>query len=269
MSNVSETWFSDGIRILTYNRNQRVWSIIVTLFGDLAQNPGDRISGAVLSRITEPMGIKPEAMRVALHRLRGDGWIVSERDGRISHYSLTADGLKQSRAASPRIYARQVKYPDRWQVCVANGGRGGAKPADIQKLRRRGFLQVNSGVFLAPADTTPLKDSLVLQGHVENVPVWLCDRVAPAEVAQAYDDLNDALDRFSLLLRPVPHITPLQAATLRTILVHVWRRALFSHADLPPQFFSADWKGPNCRAKVLDLLDRIGRPELAALEQAV
>ena len=91
--------FTESVKVLTYNRNQRVWSIIVSLFGDLAQRPGDRISGSVLSRITEPMGIKPEAMRVALHRLRSDGWILSEREGRTSRYCLTESGLSQSRAA--------------------------------------------------------------------------------------------------------------------------------------------------------------------------
>ena len=269
MNTASDTWFSDGIRILTYNRNQRVWSIIVTLFGDLAQNPGDQISGAVLSRITEPMGIKPEAMRVALHRLRADGWIVSERDGRTSQYALTRDGQDQSRAASPRIYGRQIDYPDQWQVCITSGGRQGPKAAGMKKLRRQGLLQIASGVFISPVGKTPPKDSFTILGSVETVPEWLSEKVAPNEVLHTYEELNSALDRFSDLLRPVTRVTPLEAAVLRTIIVHVWRRALFSHADLPPEFFPKGWKGQECRAKVLDLLDRLEKPDLIALEQAV
>ena len=48
----------------------RVWSLIVTVFGDLAQRNGDEIAGPVLGEILAPVGVRPEAMRVALHRLR-------------------------------------------------------------------------------------------------------------------------------------------------------------------------------------------------------
>ena len=56
----------------------RVWSLLVTVFGDLAQD-GSALPGTVLGEIMSRVGIKPEAMRVALHRLRKDGWIESER----------------------------------------------------------------------------------------------------------------------------------------------------------------------------------------------
>ena len=253
-------WFSESVEVLTYNRNQRVWSIIVSLFGDLAQSPGDRISGAVLSRITEPMGIKPEAMRVALHRLRSDGWIKSEREGRASHYSLTESGLTQSREASPRIYARELTHPEAWQLSVAPTTRQGGKDARDKVMRRQGVLPVASGVFLAPAQADAVADSLTMTGIIDHVPDWLRQKIAPPEVLQAYEDLMMALDRFSDIHSTVSYMEPLQVATLRTIIVHVWRKALFSHANLPPQFFPEDWKGPDCRTKVLDTLDRLGQP---------
>ena len=62
--------FEASIAQLTDLQNLRVWSIIVSLFGDLAQKTGDQISGTTLTQIITPMGIKPEAIRVALHRLR-------------------------------------------------------------------------------------------------------------------------------------------------------------------------------------------------------
>ena len=262
-------WFAESVEVLTYNRNQRVWSIIVSLFGDLAQRPGDRISGAVLSRITEPMGIKPEAMRVALHRLRSDGWIQSEREGRTSHYSLTESGLSQSREASPRIYAREVTYPEAWQLSVTPTARQGGKSARGKAMRRKGVLPVAPGVFLASAQAETIVDSLTMTGIIDHVPDWLRQKIASAEVLQAYEDLITALDRFADIHNEVQYLEPLQVATLRTIIVHVWRRALFSHANLPPQFFPDEWRGPECRIKVLDMLDRLGQPDLDSLEKAV
>jgi phenylacetic acid degradation operon negative regulatory protein len=78
---------------------------LVSVFGELAQDQGSRISGSLLRHITEQIGIKPEAMRVASHRLSKDGWIDSERHGRTSAYYLTKWGRAQSASASPRIYA--------------------------------------------------------------------------------------------------------------------------------------------------------------------
>ncbi len=68
--------------ILTALPTPRVWSMMVTIFGDLAQAPRDRIDGPLLTRLTDGMGIKPEAVRVALHRLRNEDWITSVKSGR-------------------------------------------------------------------------------------------------------------------------------------------------------------------------------------------
>ena len=66
----------------------KVWSVLVTLFGDLAPGQTDHLAGPDVSRLVERLAIKPEALRVALHRLRKDNWIESSKSGRISHLSL-------------------------------------------------------------------------------------------------------------------------------------------------------------------------------------
>ena len=45
----------------------RVWSLMISLFGDLAQEDGTAISGPVLSAMMSLLLVKPEAARVALH----------------------------------------------------------------------------------------------------------------------------------------------------------------------------------------------------------
>ena len=95
MTNQS-SWFETAVADLVDPQDQRVWSIIVSLFGDMAQEPGAQISGGALTQIIEPMGIKPEAIRVALHRLRKDGWIESDRIGRVSRHVLSEFGRTQS-----------------------------------------------------------------------------------------------------------------------------------------------------------------------------
>ena len=103
---------SDAASALTALGSQRVWSLLVTVFGDLAQNEGDVIDGPVLSLLMADIGIKPEATRVALHRLRNDEWIVSTKQGRTSQHSLTARGRRESAAANPRIYNLPQQSPE-------------------------------------------------------------------------------------------------------------------------------------------------------------
>ncbi|SHJ55372.1 transcriptional regulator, PaaX family [Shimia gijangensis] len=265
MASDTNSWFEDSIQTLTYNRNQRVWSIIVSLFGDLARAPGDRISGSQLSRITEPMAIKPEAVRVALHRLRNDGWIASEKSGRSSFYHLTQSGLVQSEAASPRIYTRDVIYPDVWHLCIPEPLRKSERDEQARIMRREGYVSVAQGVYLGPEVAPKRDDCLTISGDLGVLPRWLKQQISPPQSVKAYEDLEQALDRFAQILENAPTPTPLEVATLRTIIVHVWRRALFSHPDLPDAFFPEGWRGTACRHKVMDALDRLGLPGLDSL----
>lgn len=261
-----KNWFENSIAILTYNRNQRVWSIIVTLFGDLARAEGDRISGSLLSRITEPMAIKPEAVRVALHRLRNDGWIASEKSGRSSFYHLTESGFVQSQAASPRIYTREVAYPDTWHLCIPEPLRKSERDTQDAHMRRAGYVTASVGVYLKPgAAEADAKNCLTVSGALGTLPDWLKAGIATPDAHKAYEDLEKALDQFVLIMDAAPTPTALEVATLRTIIVHNWRRAVFSHPDLPAEFFPQSWRGFVCRRKVMDTLDRLGQPSLHVL----
>lgn len=266
MENAANEWFQTAISILTYNRNQRVWSVIVTLFGDLAGAPGDHISGSLLSAIIEPMGIKPEAQRVALHRLRNDGWLASEKAGRSSLYSLTPHGLQQSQAASPRIYARDLDTTGDWQIIIQDTVRTAERHATEKQMRRAGFLIMTPGVYLAPPNTATTNiDGFVMSGNPNSIPDWLKVKTSPPELVKAYADLDDALDKFSTCLDAAPPLSHVQIATLRTVIVHNWRKALLPHPELPASFFVDAWRGHACRRKVMECLDRLGRPELSAL----
>ncbi|WP_259940018.1 hypothetical protein [Sulfitobacter sp. M368] len=84
---------------------------MISLFGDLAQGAGDRIDGPVLSAIMARQHIKPEAVRVALHRLRNDGWVTSEKSGRIRQHSLTDKGRRESDRQPPHLCPPRIGDP--------------------------------------------------------------------------------------------------------------------------------------------------------------
>ncbi len=99
----------------------RVWSLVITIFGDAVQHRGGRISGVRLQTLLERIGIESGAMRTALSRLAHDGWITRERQGRNSCYQLSPKGIAEFAPATQRIYgAPHTAKITRWTL--ASGG---------------------------------------------------------------------------------------------------------------------------------------------------
>ena len=264
MKTAPDNWYETAIHLLTDQQQQRVWSVIVSIFGDLARRPGDRIGGVALTRIICGMGIKPEAIRVALHRLRKDGWIDSERSGRASFHHLTPVGRAESARASQRIYARDPGLPDSWHVLVSDDAGHG-----LDALTDTGiYVRLGRSIAVGPGPLpTGRREFLGFDANGFSVPARVWDLVCPAELNQACSELHDALNQVERIMPKEARLTALQIATLRSLLVHRWRRVLLRHPDLPGVFFPPSWRGAECRVLVSELLDRLPRPEPAALDQ--
>lgn len=242
------------LQALTSIGDLPVWSLIVTVFGDLAQNSGDRISGPVLSAILDPIGVKPEASRVATHRLRKEGWIRSEKSGRSRLHSLTDFGRAQSAEASPRIY-EMPEFDEVWHVLLAPPG-SHANPDQLVVMPRLMF-----GNGPPPTKT----NALVLEGRVSNVPAWLTTQIESSWIGANYAVLETVLNQVWASLPT--KLTPVETAVLRTLIVHHWRRLVLRHPPLPDNFFSDAWRGVACRNAAFRLLDALPRPSLSLLEQ--
>ncbi len=264
MSKKNTQWFEASIAHLNDPQDLRVWSIIVSLFGDLAQKEGAQISGGALTRIITPMGIKPEAIRVALHRLRKDGWIESSRSGRVSVHFLTEFGRSQSAAVTPRIYERTPPAPTEWHLLISQEGAGQATLDDVLLLPN--YVAVNKYTALGHGKVPcNLEDLLAIEVSAISVPDWLKDRLFPQDLQEACATLDTALTAISA---PPTGLDAAQIAGLRTLIVHHWRRIVLRHPGLPPQFHPASWSGETCRSRVFDLLDALPSPDLSDLNAA-
>lgn len=264
MTEQSNPWFEKAIQLLNDPQNQRVWSVIVSLFGDLAQDKGARISGGALTRIITPMGIKPEAIRVALHRLRKDGWIESARSGRASIHYLTDYGRNQSAAVTPRIYERTASAPDDWHLLIAEDGPHQTTLDEVLLLPN--YVAVNRSTALGHGRMPRNLDGLMAaEVNKIAVPDWLKTQLYPDALRQSCATLQRDLSQISA---PPAGLSPIAIGTLRTLIVHRWRRVVLRHPDLPPSFHPTDWAGETCRTKVFQLLDQLQRPDPNALDSA-
>ncbi len=261
---MTQDTFDAMLACLADPRDLRVWSVIMSAFGDLAQGPQDRLSGTSLGRLLDPLGLKPDAIRVALHRLRKEGWIESTRQGRVSLHQLSDFGREQSAEVTPRIYDRTPPLPDRWSLLLAGTPSGQTRLDQLSD--QPGVLRLGRQAALCPGPV-PEGDALLRQEmHPAHIPDWLKQQVCPpalaALAAQLLQDVRTAQD-----LCPGPdRLCPNQIATLRTVIVHRWRRVALRAPLLPDGYFPQGWSGQTCRTQVLELLDHLPRPGLMELD---
>lgn len=197
----------------------RVWSLVITAFGDLVQHRGGEISTARLGPLLARVGVEPGALRTALSRLTRDGWVVRERKGRISLYRLSAQGIDRFAPATTLIYAPPRLEPVKNWAMVLRLSEAGEPvptlmPADHLLARDMGDCRV-TGALTHVSDA--YRDVLLDRAH----------RIALTTLAA---DLR-ALD--------IQLSDPLDAAAARLLLVHRWRRIVLrypeSFADLLPK----------------------------------
>lgn len=197
----------------------RVWSLIITVFGDLVQHRGGEISTTRLGQILDRAGVERGAVRTALSRLARDGWVTSTRNGRTSLYRLSAEGVERFAAATSRIYAPPLPVRVRnWALCVQ------LLENDIPKIS------------LTPDGDQGSHADLLMRGSLAELsPAFRNHLLAPAHrraLALLAFDLK-ALDKSDIQ-------APLDAATARMLLIHRWRRIVLRYDDIYPDLMPCD-----------------------------
>ena len=221
----------------------KTWSLIVTLFGDL---DGDRLTGAQIRELLSHIGVKPETIRVALHRLKSDGWIVTSRRGREAVYTLSNSGKKETRAAAPDIYRTDVKYAEGWHFLVLPDA---VVPPPA--------IAVTRDVVLFPAVArVKAPDALLLQAATESLPEWCARQLVPDVLYQNAQALLDALVAYPASRKD---FGPQDKIAFRLLVLHHWRRlalrtGTWAHIGLVPEGGLAA-----CHAAVTDFLDQTPR----------
>ena len=123
------------------------------------------------------MDIRPEAVRVALHRLRNDGWISSEMCGRTGLHALTA-------TAAPRNNTGQRAHLR--QPCTAQRKLAPRPYPRCRHFRRygiaRGFLTLLPRVYLGDVSARAPSDALILEGTP--APDWLRAEIGTLDVGR-------------------------------------------------------------------------------------
>lgn len=212
----------------------RVWSLVVTVFGDAVQHRGGRIATLRLQHLLERVGVEAGALRTALSRLTSDGWVLRDREGRNSFYRLSESGQAEIRSAAVDIYRGPFNGEiDRWVLAS-----GASAP--------KAGIEVAANLWLIPQDyATDLSDHLCLTGALSSFPEGFAKQV----LSEAHQSALAGLKRDISALKG-GDLSPLDAMAARMLLIHRWRRIVLRFPDIPPELFPAGATLRNPRKRV-------------------
>jgi phenylacetic acid degradation operon negative regulatory protein len=218
------------IETLNADGRPRVWSLVITVFGDSVQHRGGHISTKRLGLLLGRIGIGSGAVRTALSRLAADGWVEGQREGRSSTYSLTPEGRARFGPANALIFAPPPDDPTEMWVFDARPEAKG--------------LRIAGGVLVpAPSKGSGAGFRMVgtpLPGSAEAV--W--DALGPRHRHALETLMQD------LAVMTTARFEPLEATAARTLLIHRWRRIVLRWPEVPAEFTPARIAPASVRALV-------------------
>ncbi|MBL4628764.1 MAG: hypothetical protein JKY00_12155 [Roseicyclus sp.] len=234
----------------------KLWSFLVSCLGDVSQDGAVEISGITLSALVERVGLQPQAMRVALHRLKRDGWVESRRVGRVGYHRLSDNALRRTRAVAARIYGPAAAETEWHLVGLPPDAPDGLAllPDRVSAIAISRSFALVSG----PVDDVP-EDWLVTAPGARDLPAWVQDIVAKAACESGFAGLEAAVAAIDAL--PGPGALPdeqLDRFALRVLVLHGWRRLVLRSNPAAETAIGAGRAEMTCRARVHGLLERLG-----------
>jgi phenylacetic acid degradation operon negative regulatory protein len=231
-------------------RPLRAWSLIVTIFGDVAQPRGGSLWLGTVNDIMGAFDIGEGVVRTAMSRLAADGWVERSRIGRNSYYRLTASAMAESERAAVRIYRLPRQgWSGVWSLAILSDGASDPVGDRRAALRRAGFAQFNANLFIAPGERAPpLADGYTMQLQAKSSTIEQDRRIAAQawkldRLADAYRAFGDTFAPLCQALKGTTDACELTALAARLLVVHELRRIVLRDPGLPLELLGNDWQG--------------------------
>jgi phenylacetic acid degradation operon negative regulatory protein len=267
----------------------RAKSLIVTVYGDAILPHGGSVWLGSLINLLEPFGQSERMVRTAVFRLTKDDWLHATQIGRRSYYAVTDSGRVRFDAAHRRIYAApNMPWNGEWVLVHTNCC--GLAPEPREVLRRdlawQGFGQLAPHVLAHPApDEEALHLSLREHDAMDKVVILRAgaDRLtAPGtlkmlvrscwDLDQLQADYEAFLERFRPVWRAMDdNGVPggVGSFTIRTLLIHDYRRILLRDPMLPEEVLPPGWPGAAARLLCRNIYRAVQAPAEAHLMQTL
>ena len=233
-------------------------SALFDLFGDHLRSRGGRAPVAALVRMLAPLGVTGPAVRTSISRMVRQGWLDPVRLDLGPGYALTRHATARLDDAAARIYrTRERPWDGTWDLLVL-------EPVPSRAARERvrsglgflGYAALSDSTWIGPfasSEATGLLDAESV-GHAR----FSARDDDPRERAALAWDLDALAESYTawhgfaadLVADPAAHLPGDPDTTddegafaVRSLLVHEWRKFLFTDPGLPAELLPADWPG--------------------------
>lgn len=240
----------------------RVWSLVITIFGDCINLRGGTIAMAELQNLTNLLRIEPGTLRTAMSRLAKERWLTREKVGRNSYYKISKKGLRSFSEPTIRIYAKnRISEPKNFFIGIRELGPGANKPGYEEFLARTNSIALSKQVFLTSSEASLdnyLKDEniFLLQASKHNMPYWVKSLIYPSIIKRNLLEFMNKFHSLDLELTNKP-CSAKEALIIRILLVHEWRRIILKIPPNPSNFEDDDWPLENCRSLVASIYSKV------------
>lgn len=235
----------------------RVWSLVITIFGDAVKPRGGEFWLGSLQELMDRLRIEPSALRAAMSRLTADGWLMRERQGRKSFYRLAEAGETEFADAARKIYAPVSRdWSGEWTIVVLTGRAGEDRENRRRQLRSEGFGALTPTVFLRPVG----EDNARVQAAGPDEFLFhsrLDQKTDAAELIMrgwGLSDLNEGYEQFyetysalNKALSSKADMDPVSAMAARSLLIHSFRKVALRDPVFPKTLLPGSWKGEAAR----------------------
>ncbi len=227
-------------------------SALFDLYGDHLVARGGEAPVAALVKLLAPLAIAAPAVRTAVSRMVRQDWLTPVRLTAGPGYRLTPLAEQRLSAAAQRIYRRGVsEWDGRWSLLVLDlTGQRGARDRIRSALGYLGYAPLRDDTWVSPRESAEVDTVLAaakvsarrFRAQLEG------DDAALAAGAWDLESLDKSYTRWLedarvLVGYPTDPRTDEVSFTIRTRLVHEWRKFLFTDPGLPRTLLPAEWAG--------------------------
>jgi phenylacetic acid degradation operon negative regulatory protein len=227
-------------------------SALFDVYGDHLRQRGGVAPVASVLRILAPLDVAAPAVRTAISRMVRQGWLAPTRLELGAAYRMTPMAERRLSAAARRIYRRGIAdWDGRWHVLIIDHVPERTRRDRVRSgLGYLGYAPLRDHTWISPRTSAEV-DTLLSAEGVCALRFWASYDGDPAQLAAQAWDLDGIgraytswlADARELVGDPSRSLTDQEAFTVRSRLVHEWRKFLFRDPALPSALLPDDWPG--------------------------
>lgn len=234
-----------------HNARIRVWSLVVTIFGDVIEPRGGVVRLGVLQQITERLGLENNALRTAMSRLASDGWLERERIGRASFYRPSPMASEENAKACEVIYQfSRPGWNGRWIFALSTRSEGFAQNCR-DEIHKQNFAFYGRKLAISPDTDTSgkapqIEDAVMLSAEelsVHGGDAFKGNMDFHVDCQSFYQNFITDVSQLVNNTNAIGSLNGLDAMALRTLLIHNWRRIVLKDVQWPSVARPQNWCG--------------------------